>query len=63
LNIARTVPRHSRGLFTNNSRSINYRRLAKLEQEANASPTDALKQATLYKASFFLSIYIFINMV
>lgn len=32
-----------------NNRIINYRRLNKLEQEANASPTDAFKQATLYK--------------
>lgn len=31
------------------NRIINYRRLSKLEQEANASPTDVLKQATLYK--------------
>lgn len=33
------------------NRIINYRRLSKLEQEANASPTDVLKQATLYKVS------------
>ncbi|CEP07141.1 hypothetical protein [Parasitella parasitica] len=41
-----------RTFFSNNggsSRFINYRRLNKLEQEANASPTDAFKQATLYK--------------
>lgn len=31
------------------NRITNYRRLNKLEQEANASPTDAFKQATLYK--------------
>ncbi|KAI8641824.1 peptidase family M41-domain-containing protein [Parasitella parasitica] len=31
------------------NRITNYRRLNKLEQEANASPTDTFKQATLYK--------------
>ncbi|KAK4514817.1 uncharacterized protein ATC70_002422 [Mucor velutinosus] len=41
-----------RTLFSSNggsNRITNYRRLNKLEQEANASPTDAFKQATLYK--------------
>ncbi|KAI9487428.1 MAG: peptidase family M41-domain-containing protein [Benjaminiella poitrasii] len=39
-----------RPLFTNTSnRIINYRHLTKLEQEANAAPTDPLKQAALYK--------------
>ncbi|KAI8087535.1 peptidase family M41-domain-containing protein [Thamnidium elegans] len=42
-----------RTLFNNQggaaNRIINYRRLNKLEQEANVSPTDVLKQATLYK--------------
>ncbi|KAI8988293.1 peptidase family M41-domain-containing protein [Mycotypha africana] len=33
----------------NSSRFANYRRLNKLEQEANASPTDARKQAIIYK--------------
>ncbi|KAI9358193.1 peptidase family M41-domain-containing protein [Pilaira anomala] len=42
-----------RTLFNNQggatNRIINYRRLNKLEQEANASPTDISKQAALYK--------------
>ncbi|KAI9275218.1 peptidase family M41-domain-containing protein [Helicostylum pulchrum] len=42
-----------RTLFNNQggaaNRIVNYRRLNKLEQEANASPTDVLKQSTLYK--------------
>lgn len=58
LNIARIVPKgiytkplQRRTLFNGGgpSRIVNYRRLNKLEQEANASPTDVLKQATLYK--------------
>ncbi|KAI7897258.1 peptidase family M41-domain-containing protein [Mucor mucedo] len=53
--IGRHAPRplQHRTLFNNQggaaNRIINYRRLSKLEQEANASPTDVLKQATLYK--------------
>lgn len=43
----RSVQRRS--LFTSTNRSVNYRRLAKLEQEANASSTNPLKQAELYK--------------
>ncbi|KAG1374879.1 hypothetical protein G6F61_008948 [Rhizopus arrhizus] len=43
----------SRTLFSNSSSStsriMNYRRLNKLEQEANSFPQDATKQATLYK--------------
>lgn len=69
LNMARFIPKENfktkafqplqqqrRTLFSNNggsSRIINYRRLNKLEQEANASPTDVLKQATLYKVCFY----------
>jgi hypothetical protein len=60
LNLARTIPKETlfsfkpiqrRTLFSNNggNRISNFRRLNKLEQEANASPTDVLKQATLYK--------------
>lgn len=65
LNVARFIPKENfktkafqpiqqqrRTLFSSNggsNRIINYRRLNKLEQEANASPTDAFKQATLYK--------------
>lgn len=58
LNIARIIPKGAhvkplqyRTLFNNSgaNRIVNYRRLSKLEQEANASPTDVLKQATLYK--------------
>ncbi|KAG2234897.1 hypothetical protein INT48_000324, partial [Thamnidium elegans] len=62
LNIARLIPKglkakpismQRRTLFNNQggaaNRIINYRRLNKLEQEANVSPTDVLKQATLYK--------------
>lgn len=62
LNIARLIPKglnvkpismQRRTLFNNQggagNRIVNYRRLNKLEQEANASPTDVLKQATLYK--------------
>lgn len=46
-----TKPLQRRTLFNSggSSRIVNYRRLSKLEQEANASPTDVLKQATLYK--------------
>lgn len=69
LNMARFIPKENikakafqplqqqrRTLFSSNggsSRITNYRRLNKLEQEANASPTDALKQATLYKVCFY----------
>ncbi|KAI7906708.1 peptidase family M41-domain-containing protein [Cokeromyces recurvatus] len=53
---AHTIPKRyfqRRTLFTNTSnRFINYRHLNRIEQEANASPTDALKQATLYKEWF-----------
>ncbi|GAA5795067.1 hypothetical protein HPULCUR_000418 [Helicostylum pulchrum] len=62
LNIARLIPKglnvkpismQRRTLFNNQggaaNRIVNYRRLNKLEQEANASPTDVLKQSTLYK--------------
>jgi hypothetical protein len=58
LNIARIMPKglkpqqQRRTLFNNagaGNRIINFRRLSKLEQEANASPTDVFKQATLYK--------------
>jgi ATP-dependent metalloprotease len=46
----------SRTLFSNSSSStsriMNYRRLNKLEQEANSFPQDATKQATLYKVCF-----------
>lgn len=61
MNIARIIPRglkvrpiayqQRRTLFNGggSSRIVNHRRLNKLEQEANASPTDTLKQATLYK--------------
>lgn len=60
LNIGRHLPKELRPMqyrtiFNNQggaaNRIINYRRLSKLEQEANASPTDVLKQATLYKVS------------
>jgi ATP-dependent metalloprotease len=63
LNIARIIPKgfnvkpitqqQRRTLFNSggSNRIVNYRRLNKLEQEANASPTDTLKQATLYKVN------------
>lgn len=60
-----------RTLFNNQggaaNRIMNYRRLNKLEQEANASPTDVLKQATLYKVIkkgnfFFLCREIYIKL-
>lgn len=65
LNISRTIPKEKilrtkplqrRTLFTNSgpNRFTNFRRLNKLEQEANASPTDAVKQAALYKVMILM---------
>lgn len=55
LNIAR-IPKNlpfvsHRTLFSNSNtnRFVNLRRISRLEQEANASPTDPLKQSILYK--------------
>ncbi|KAI8890735.1 ATP-dependent metallopeptidase Hfl [Backusella circina FSU 941] len=48
---AHLVPKRAFGhrqLFTNN-RIVNYRKLQKLEQEANSFPQDATRQALLYK--------------
>ncbi|RCH82458.1 hypothetical protein CU098_001554, partial [Rhizopus stolonifer] len=49
--MARIPSKQSRTLFSssNTNRFVNHRRLNKLEQEANASPTDVAKQALLYK--------------
>jgi hypothetical protein len=47
------VPKRAFGhrqLFTNN-RIVNYRKLQKLEQEANSFPQDAARQAILYKVT------------
>ena len=67
INIARSIPKgiHSKPIQQRNlfsgvgaNRNANYRRLNKLEAEANASPTDVQKQATLYKVKdFFFNLY------